>query len=85
MIQTGLLESGVKRIGAEQEMFLIDNNFRPAPLSLEILNQAQDPRLTTEIARFNLEANLTPLSLSGGCTLPDRDGGSLAWRKSNPD
>ena len=26
-----------------------------------------DPRLTTEIARFNLEANLTPLGLSGNC------------------
>jgi len=67
MIHCGLLESGVTRIGAEQEMFLIDSNFRPAPLSLEILNQAQDTRLTTEIARFNLEANLTPLLLAGGC------------------
>ena len=26
-----------------------------------------DPRLTTEIARFNLEANLTPLNLTGDC------------------
>ena len=60
MIRSGLLESGVNRIGAEQEMFLIDSNFRPAPLSVEVLNLAQDTRLTTEIARFNLEANLTP-------------------------
>jgi gamma-glutamyl:cysteine ligase YbdK (ATP-grasp superfamily) len=67
MIRSGFLESGVTRIGAEQEMFLIDGNFRPAPLSVEILNQAQDTRLTTEIARFNLEANLTPLPLAGGC------------------
>ena len=67
MIRSGLLESGVNRIGAEQEMFLIDGNFRPAPLSVEILNQVQDTRLTTEIARFNLEANLTPLPLAGGC------------------
>jgi CBS domain-containing protein/gamma-glutamyl:cysteine ligase YbdK (ATP-grasp superfamily) len=67
MIRSGLLESGVTRIGAEQEMFLIDGHFRPAPLSIEILNQAQDTRLTTEIARFNLEANLTPLPLAGGC------------------
>src|SRR6185436_9657845 len=67
MIHCGLLESGVNRIGAEQEMFLIDGHFRPAPLSVEVLNQAQDARLTTEIARFNLEANLTPLPLAGGC------------------
>ncbi|MEP6570853.1 MAG: CBS domain-containing protein [Acidobacteriota bacterium] len=67
MIARGQVESGVTRIGAEQEMFLIDSNFRPAPLSLEVLDLAQDARLTTEIARFNLEANLTPLSLNGSC------------------
>ena len=67
MIATGQLESGVTRIGAEQEMFLIDSNFRPAPLSLEVLDIAHDARLTTEIARFNLEANLTPLPLAGRC------------------
>src|SRR5687767_1832823 len=67
MLEEGLLESGVRRIGAEQEMFLIDRDLRPAPVSLEVLNQANDPRLTTEIARFNLEANLTPLPLSKGC------------------
>ena len=67
MLERGLVESGSKRIGAEQEMFLIDRDLRPAPLSLEVLNHADDPRLTTEIARFNLEANLTPLSLNGDC------------------
>jgi CBS domain-containing protein/gamma-glutamylcysteine synthetase len=67
MIEHNLLESGVARIGAEQEMFLIDGNSRPAPLSLDVLDLAQDSRLTTEIARFNLEANLTPLSLTGHC------------------
>jgi CBS domain-containing protein/gamma-glutamyl:cysteine ligase YbdK (ATP-grasp superfamily) len=48
-------------------MFLVDENLRPAPVSVEVLEHAKDPRLTTEIARFNLEANLTPLSLSGNC------------------
>ena len=67
MIATGRFESGVSRIGAEQEMFLVDRNMRPAPISLEVLDQARDSRLTTEIARFNLEANLTPLSLTGRC------------------
>ena len=55
------------RIGAEQEMFLIDRYLRPAPVSLEVLKQANDARLTTEIARFNLEANLTPLKLENDC------------------
>jgi hypothetical protein len=67
MLQNGRVESGVTRIGAEQEMFLIDRYLRPAPVSLEVLKQANDPRLTTEIARFNLEANLTPLELENDC------------------
>ena len=67
MLQHGLVESGVRRIGAEQEMFLIDRYLRPAPISLDVLKQANDSRLTTEIARFNLEANLTPLDLSDNC------------------
>ena len=67
MIEQGYIESGVTRIGAEQEMFLIDRHLRPAPVSLEVLNHAHDTRLTTEIARFNLEANLTPLKLEHRC------------------
>src|SRR5712692_1120769 len=67
MLENGRVESGVRRIGAEQEMFLIDRDLRPAPLSVEVLKQADDARLTTEIARFNLEANLTPLTLAGSC------------------
>ncbi|MGH9881277.1 MAG: glutamate-cysteine ligase family protein, partial [Pyrinomonadaceae bacterium] len=67
MLDNDLIESGVRRIGAEQEMFLVDETLRPAPVAVEVLENIQDPRLTTEIARFNLEANLTPLMLSGGC------------------
>ncbi|CAN90207.1 hypothetical protein sce0051 [Sorangium cellulosum So ce56] len=61
------IESGVRRIGAEQEMFLVDRALRPAPLALEVLERAADARLTTELARFNLEANLTPLPFGGDC------------------
>ena len=67
MIETNRFETGVTRIGAEQEMFLVDRNLRPAPISLEVLERAKHPRLTTEIARFNLEANLTPVPLTGRC------------------
>src|SRR3954452_1086437 len=67
MLENGRVENGVTRIGAEQEMFLIDRYLRPAPVSLEVLKQANDARLTTEIARFNLEANLTPLELENNC------------------
>jgi CBS domain-containing protein/gamma-glutamyl:cysteine ligase YbdK (ATP-grasp superfamily) len=67
MLETGRFESGVRRIGAEQEMFLVDGEMRPAPVAVEVLKRVGDPRLTTEIARFNLEANLTPLRLEGDC------------------
>ncbi|HEU4796016.1 MAG TPA: hypothetical protein VFT02_10330, partial [Pyrinomonadaceae bacterium] len=67
MLEDERVESGVTRIGAEQEMFLIDRYLRPAPVSLEVLKQANEARLTTEIARFNLEANLTPLQLENDC------------------
>lgn len=67
MLHSGHIEKGVTRIGAEQEMFLVDRSLRPAPVSLEVLKEAGDQRLTTEIARFNLEANLTPLELKNNC------------------
>jgi CBS domain-containing protein len=67
MLEDGRIESGVHRIGAEQEMFLVDRSMRPAPLAIEVLERAGDARLTTEIARFNLEANLTPVELTGRC------------------
>ncbi|MDQ1729632.1 MAG: hypothetical protein QOD33_1757 [Pyrinomonadaceae bacterium] len=67
MLEQDSLESGVRRVGAEQEMFIVDQSLRPAPLAMEVLALAADPRLTTEIARFNLEANLTPQLLNGRC------------------
>jgi CBS domain-containing protein/gamma-glutamyl:cysteine ligase YbdK (ATP-grasp superfamily) len=67
MLEEGRIESDVTRIGAEQEMFLINRYFEPAPVSLAVLKRANDSRLTTEIARFNLEANLTPLELTRNC------------------
>jgi CBS domain-containing protein len=66
MIEAGKIETGVRRIGAEQEMFLIDRSMRPAPVALETLKNANDCRLTTELGKFNLEANLSPRLLAGG-------------------
>lgn len=55
------------RIGAEQELCLIDKNFRPAPLNMEVLAKANNPLFTTEFARFTLEINLTPHEFKGKC------------------
>lgn len=67
LIDNDRFESGVRRMGAEQEMFLVDQSLRPAPLAVEVLDGFDEPRLTTEIARFNLEANLTPQLIEGNC------------------
>lgn len=67
MLESGMFEENILRIGAEQEMFLVDSAMRPAPIAMEVIEAAGDNRLTTEIGRFNLEANLTPLELNGDC------------------
>lgn len=67
MLKAGMFEEDIRRIGAEQEMFLVDSAYRPAPLALDVIANAKDGRLTTEIGLFNLEANLTPLEFSGNC------------------
>jgi hypothetical protein len=67
MLEGGLIESGVRRIGSEQEMFLVDSNLGAAPVAEEVLARVNDERFVAEIARFNLEANLTPRMLGGRC------------------
>ncbi len=67
MLEKGLIESGVRRIGAEQEMFLIDRAHKPANKALEILENINDDRFTHELGLFNLEANLAPQDLDGDC------------------
>ncbi|MBL8206626.1 MAG: CBS domain-containing protein [Blastocatellia bacterium] len=67
LIDAGRIERGARRIGAEQEMFLVDNAMRPKSIAPEILAAVTDPRLTTETGKFNLEANLSPQDFTGSC------------------
>src|SRR5262245_45735538 len=67
MLDARMFEENVLRIGAEQELFLVDESMHPAPMVLDVLERRNDERLTTEIGRFNIEANIKPLDLSGGC------------------
>lgn len=67
MIEKGLFESDVVRIGAEQEMFLVDKAMRPACVSAKVLKLVNDPRVTTELAQFNVEANITPKEFRNHC------------------
>jgi CBS domain-containing protein len=67
MIDGGMIEEGVRRIGAEQEMFLVDGDGRPAPAALRMLDLLKDPHFVTEVALFNLEFNLDPRPFRGTC------------------
>ena len=55
VIDTGLVESGIRRIGAEQELFLVDEYWRPASVATEVLDVIDDPRVTGELGRFNFD------------------------------
>ena len=67
MIASGMIESGVRRIGSEQELFLVNSAWRPAPVGLQVLDSIADSHFTTEIAQFNLEINLDPVLFVGDC------------------
>jgi CBS domain-containing protein len=67
MIERGLLERDPRLIGAEQEMFLVDESMRPAPVAMETLEGLESPPFTHELARFNLESTLPPVPFRGDC------------------
>lgn len=65
MLKKGMFETGVRRIGAEQELALVDDAFAPAPVGPAMLEELNEPKATTEIGQYNLELNLSPMDLSG--------------------
>lgn len=67
MLQNNQIETGINRIGAEQEFCLVDKYFKPSLNALEILEKVDDDHFTPELARYNLEINLDPLELRGDC------------------
>ena len=67
MIEQNLFEKGMQRVGAEQEICIVDKDYRPSLNALEILKKVNDPHVTTELALFNLEINLDPFELTKDC------------------
>jgi CBS domain-containing protein len=72
MIERDLVETGVRRVGVEQEMYLVDDAGFARPIALEMMQRLNDPRFQTEVALFNLEANLGVHEL-GGSFLSDME------------
>ncbi|MCB0484820.1 MAG: CBS domain-containing protein [Flavobacteriaceae bacterium] len=67
MVEEDLFEKNIQRVGAEQELCITNNNFRPSFNALKILEKIKDPHFATELALFNLEVNLDHVELSGRC------------------
>lgn len=69
MLENNWFEDDIIRIGAEQEMCLVNNKtFKPATINTEVLARLTDaPWCVTELAKFNLETNLSPREFSGRC------------------
>ena len=53
--------------GFEQEAWLIDTNFNPAPLNEQFIKYAKSELVSAELAKFNIELNVNPLILNGDC------------------
>jgi hypothetical protein len=56
---------GPATLGAELELFLVDDAARPHPRNQAVRAAAADPRVNLELDRFNLELNATPTPLAG--------------------
>lgn len=69
MLENDWFETDITRIGAEQEMVMVDKETRrPSPIAVEVLEKTGHlPFLGGELARFNLESNLEPLEFRGDC------------------
>jgi CBS domain-containing protein/gamma-glutamylcysteine synthetase len=65
MLADGVFESGVRRIGAEQEVFLVDQQWEPVAGVLPMLPKLGTRSYSTELGQFQLEANCDPQLLSG--------------------
>lgn len=58
---------GEASFGAELELYIVDHLGRPLHLNQDIQHQLNDPRLTLELNRYNLEYNFAPALCRDGC------------------
>jgi hypothetical protein len=66
MLKNNLFPKDEIRIGAEQELAIVNKRMRPTCKSLEILKKVDSEFFTTELSQFNLEINLEPFPLKAG-------------------
>ncbi len=69
MLDNDWFESDVVRLGAEQEMVMVDKTtFKPSLVAMEALEKMEEyPWVETELAKFNLETNIEPRVFEKDC------------------
>lgn len=67
MLDEDWFETDVLRIGAEQELCMVDPHGKVFPRSMDVLEALGEGNYTTEFARFNLEINMDPLEFKNDC------------------
>ncbi len=67
MLENDWFDTGITRIGAEQEMCIVNQAYKPAPIAMDVLEKQNYSWLETELARFNLETNLIPREFHSDC------------------
>lgn len=69
MLDHNWFEDDIVRIGAEQEMCIVDTKtYKPAPIAVEALKKLKRHEWAeSELARFNLETTQTPQVFTGKC------------------
>ena len=69
MLENDWFEDDIIRIGAEQEMCLVDKKtMKPHCIAMDVLEKMKKHKwVETELAQFNLEINLQPQVFKGNC------------------
>ncbi len=57
-------DNSTRRLGYELELCLLDKNGSPAPCNQQVLDKANNPLFTYELAKFNLEINGNAFDIS---------------------
>lgn len=55
---------GPRSIGAELEIYIIDDQAKVLPINTLLQEESKDPQLTLELNKFNLEYNFTPAPIA---------------------
>jgi len=67
MLSLDMFENDTQRIGVEQEFCLLNKEWEPSNNADKILKELDKAHFTSELALYNLEINLDPITLKGDC------------------